>query len=148
NFVVPVTVTQDVDVGGQLVTVKDFSSIGNGRSGVSKGAEFYFQHTFDMGFGIIANYTLNKTSTTDVLVNAQVVGQSHLVGCAETPANLSLFYQKNDLLIRATSNWTGKVTGGLVSGLTLYQEPYNQINLNGSYKFTDDLSLTASIINL
>lgn len=148
NFVVPVTVTQDVDVGGKQVTVKDFSTIGNGRSGVSKGAEFYFQHTFDMGFGIIANYTLNKTSTTDVLVNGQVVGQSNLVGSAENAANLSLFYQKNNLLIRATSNWTGKVTGGLVSGLTLYQEPYNQINLNGSYKFTDDLSMTASIINL
>ncbi len=148
NFVVPVTVTQTVDVGGQQVTVNDFSTIGNGRSGTSKGAEFFFQHTFPFGFGIIANYTLNKTSTTDVLVNGQVVGRSNLVGSAKNAANLSLFYQKDNFLVRATSNWTGTVSGGLVSGLTLYQEPYNQINLNGSYKFSKNLSLTASILNV
>lgn len=148
NFVVPVTVTQDVDVGGQTVTVKDFSTIGNGRSGTSKGVEFYLQHTFDIGFGVIANYTLNKTSTTDVLVNGEVVGQSNLVGSAKNAANLSLFYQNDKWLVRATSNWTGTVTQGLVSGLTLYDEPYNQINLNGSYKFNKNLSVTASVLNL
>lgn len=148
NFVVPVSITQQVDVGGQSVTVKDFSTIGNGRSGTSKGIEFYLQHTFAMGFGVIANYTLNKTSTTDVLVNGQVVGQSNLVGSAKNAANLSLFYQTDKLLLRATSNWTGTVTGGLASGLTVYEEPYNQINLNGSYKFSKRLSLTASVLNL
>lgn len=148
NFVVPVTVTQDVDIGGEQVTVKDFSTIGNGRSGTSKGVEFYMQHTFPMGFGVIANYTLNKTSTTDVLVNGQVVGKSNLVGSAKNAANLSLFYQKNRLLLRATSNWTGKVTGGLASGLTVYDEPYNQIDLNGSYEFSKHLSMTASVLNL
>lgn len=148
NFVVPVTVTQDVDVGGEQVTVKDFSTIGNGRSGTSKGVEFYMQHTFPIGFGVIANYTLNKTSTTDVLVNGEVVGKSNLVGSAKNAANLSLFYQKNGLLLRATSNWTGTVTGGLASGLTVYDEPYHQIDLNGSYDFNKHVAVTASVLNL
>ena len=37
---------------------------------------------------------------------------------------------------------------GLVSGLNLYQEPYQQIDLNAAYNITAALSLSASVLNL
>lgn len=149
NFVVPVTVNNmTVDVNGTPTPFMQYSTNANGRSGTSKGVELYTQHTFDMGFGYIANYTLNKTNETPVSLGDTEVGKSELIGSAKYAANISLFYEKNGLLLRATSNWTGRTMQGLSSGLPIYTEPYNQIDLNGDYEFTKHLMVTASIINL
>jgi TonB-dependent receptor len=149
NFVVPVTVNNiNVDVGGTQQNFLEYSTNANGRSGTSKGVELYTQHTFDMGFGYIANYTLNKTNETPVSLGDTQVGKSELIGSAKFAANLSLFYEKNGLLLRATGNWTGRTMQGLSSGLPIYTEPYHQVDLNGDYEFNKHLMLTASIINL
>ncbi|HMH66507.1 MAG TPA: hypothetical protein VK519_01165, partial [Pinirhizobacter sp.] len=63
-------------------------------------------------------------------------------------ANISLFYEKNGLLLRVTNNWTGRTMQGLSSGLPIYTEPYHQLDLNGDYEFNKHLMLAASIINL
>jgi len=125
-----------------------YSTNANGRSGTSKGVEIYTQHTFNMGFGYIANYTLNKTNETPVSLGDTQVGKSELIGSAKFAANLSVFYEKNGLLLRATSNWTGRTMQGLSSGLPIYTQPYHQLDLNGDYEFNKHLMLTASIINL
>jgi len=149
NFVVPVTVNNiNVDVGGTQENFMQYSTNANGRSGTSKGIELYTQHTFDMGFGYIANYTLNKTNETPVTLGDTMVGKSELIGSAKYAANISLFYEKNGLLLRATSNWTGRTMQGLSAGLPIYTEPYNQIDLNGDYEITKHLMVTASVINL
>lgn len=149
NFVVPVTVNNiTVNVGGTQENFMQYSTNANGRSGTSKGVELYTQHTFDMGFGYIANYTLNKTNETPVSLGNTEVGKSELIGSAKYAANISLFYEKNGLLLRATSNWTGRTMQGLAAGLPIYTEPYNQIDLNGDYEFTKHLMVTASVINL
>ena len=149
NFVVPVTVSNiNVDVGGTQQNFMQYSTNANGRSGTSKGVELYTQHTYDMGFGYIVNYTLNKTNETPVSLGDTQVGKSELIGSAKYAANISLFYEKNGLLLRATSNWTGRTMQGLSSGLPVYTQPYNQIDLNGDYEFTKHLMVTGSIINL
>lgn len=149
NFVVPVTVNNiTVDVGGTQQNFLQYSTNANGRSGTSKGVELYTQHTFDMGFGYIANYTLNKTSETPVSLGDTQVGKSELIGSAKYAANVSLFYQKNGLLLRASENWTGRTMQGLSSGLPVYTRPYHQIDLNGDYEFNKHFMVTASIINL
>ncbi|GGA02573.1 TonB-dependent receptor [Dyella caseinilytica] len=149
NFVVPVTVNNTtVDVNGTPTPFMQYSTNANGRSGTSKGVELYTQHTFDMGFGYIANYTLNKTNETAVSLDNTQVGKSELIGSAKYAVNISLFYEKNGLLLRATSNWTGRTMEGLSAGLPYYMQPYNQIDLNGDYEFTKHLMVTASIINL
>jgi TonB-dependent receptor len=149
NFVVPVTVNNiDVNVGGTEQNFMQYSTNANGRSGTSKGVELYTQHTFDMGFGYIANYTLNKTDETAVSLGDTQVGKSELIGSAKYAANVSLFYEKHGLLLRATNNWTGRTMQGLASGLPVYTRPYHQIDLNGDYEFNKHLMVTASVINL
>ena len=37
---------------------------------------------------------------------------------------------------------------GLVNGLNLFDEPYQQVDLNAAYSITPDLSVTASVLNL
>jgi len=149
NFVVPVTVNNiTVNVGGTQENFMQYSTNANGRSGTSKGVELYTQHTFNSGFGYIANYTLNKTNETPVSLGDTMVGKSELIGSAKYAANVSLFYEKNGLLLRATSNWTGRTMQGLAAGLPIYTEPYNQLDLNGDYEFNKHLMVTASIINV
>jgi TonB-dependent receptor len=149
NFVVPVTVNNiTVNVGGTEQNFMQYSTNANGRSGTSKGVELYTQHTFKSGFGYIANYTLNKTNETPVSLGDTQVGKSELIGSAKYAANVSLFYEKNGLLLRATNNWTGRTMQGLSSGLPIYTRPYHQLDLNGDYEFNKHLMVTASIINL
>ncbi|MDY1547709.1 TonB-dependent receptor [Luteibacter sahnii] len=149
NFVVPVTVNNiQVNVGGATENFLQYSTNANGRSGTSKGVEIYAQHTWDSGFGYIANYTLNKTNETPVSLGDTQVGKSELIGSAKYAANVSLFYEKNGLLLRASDNWTGRTMQGLASGLPIYAQPYHQIDLNGDYEFNKHFMVTASVINL
>lgn len=149
NFVVPVTVNNiNVDVNGTPTPFMQYSTNANGRSGTSRGVEIYTQHTFPMGFGYIVNYTLNKTNETAVSLGDTQVGKSELIGSAKFAANVSLFYEKNGLLLRLTNNWTGRTMEGLSSGLPIYAAPYRQLDLNGDYEFNKHLMVTASIINL
>jgi len=149
NFVVPVTVNNImVNVGGTQENFMQYSTNANGRSGTSKGIELYAQHTWDMGFGYIANYTLNKTNETPVSLGDTQVGKSELIGSAKYAANVSLFYEKHGLLLRVSDNWTGRTMQGLASGLPVYSEPYREIDLNGDYEFNKHFMVTASIINL
>ncbi len=148
NFVVPVTVNNiDVNVGGTQTNFKQYSTNANGRSGTSKGIEIYAQHTWDTGFGYIANYTLNHTNETAVSLGDTQVGKAELIGSAKYAANVSLFYEKDGLLLRASDNWTGRTMEGLAAGLPIYAQPYHQIDLNGDYEFNKHFMVTASIIN-
>jgi TonB-dependent receptor len=149
NFVVPVTVNNiDVNVGGTQTNFRQYSTNANGRSGTSKGIELYAQHTWDSGFGYIVNYTLNKTNETAVSLGDTQVGKAELIGSAKYAANVSLFYEKNGLLLRASENWTGRTMQGLAAGLPIYAQPYSQIDLNGDYEINKHFMVTASIINL
>ncbi|MFI4957561.1 MAG: TonB-dependent receptor [Lysobacterales bacterium] len=149
NFVVPVTVNNiDVNVGGTQTNFQQYSTNANGRSGTSKGIELYAQHTWDLGFGYIVNYTLNKTNETAVSLGDTQVGKAELIGSAKYAANVSLFYEKNGLLLRASDNWTGRTMQGLAAGLPIYAQPYHQIDLNGDYQFNKHFMVTASIINI
>lgn len=149
NFVVPVTVNNvDVNVGGTQTRFMQYSTNANGRSGTSKGIELYTQHTWDSGFGYIGNYTLNKTNETPVSLGDTQVGKSELIGSAKYAANVSVFYEKNGLLLRASDNWTGRTMQGLAAGLPIYAQPYHQIDVNGDYEFNKHFMVTASVINL
>ncbi|WP_152966680.1 TonB-dependent receptor domain-containing protein, partial [Gulbenkiania mobilis] len=47
NFTVPVVRDQQMNVGGQNVTVQKYETQANGRDGVSQGVEIYGQYTLD-----------------------------------------------------------------------------------------------------
>ncbi|WP_242139518.1 TonB-dependent receptor [Sphingomonas sp. TREG-RG-20F-R18-01] len=148
NFVVPLVLDLAQTVQGQQVLVQQYSTQANGASAVSEGVELYAQHTLDFGLGAQVNFTYNHTSTADVSLNGTKIGTSPLVGSAKTQWNASLFYEKHGVLLRASYNRKGEQVGGIVSGLNVYSDPYEQVDLNAQYNITDHISLTASVINL
>jgi TonB-dependent receptor len=138
-----------MSVGGQNVTVQNYSTSAGGRDGVSKGVELYAQHTFTSGFGFQANYTYNKTNEAAItLEDGTEIGKSPLVGSAKNQANFTVFYETERFLARASYNRRGEVVDGLVNGLNVYEEPYQQIDLNAAYNITKAFSVTASVLNL
>ena len=149
NFSVPVVQDVTMDVGGETVTVQNYSTSAGGRNGVSEGVELYAQHTLDFGLGFQANYTYNKTNEAAItLEDGTEIGKSPLVGSAKNQANFTVFYETERFLARASYNRRGEVVDGLVNGLNIYEEPYQQIDLNAAYNFTKAFSVTASVLNL
>ncbi|WP_256731479.1 TonB-dependent receptor [Sphingomonas sp. dw_22] len=148
NFIVPLVLDATRDVAGEQVVIESYSTVANGSSAVSQGVEVYAQHTLSFGLGAQVNFTYNDTSTADVTLDGQKVGSSPLVGSAKTQFNASVFYENSRMLLRASYNRRGEVVGGLSSGLNTYTAPYEQVDLNASYKLMKGVNLTASIINL
>ena len=149
NFSVPVVRDVTLDVGGKSVTVQNYSTSAGGRNGVSQGVELYAQHTLEMGLGFQFNYTYNKTNQAAIkLADGTDIGTSPLVGSAKNQANLTVFYETDKFLVRASYNRRGEVVDGLVNGLNVYEEPYSQVDLNVAYNLSKQLSLTASVLNL
>jgi len=148
DFIVPVVIDLVQDVAGQPVTVQQYATQANGSSAVSQGVEIYAQHTLDFGLGAQVNFTYNDTSQADVSLNGANIGKSALVGSAKTQINASVFYEHGPVLLRASYNRRGEKVEGLQSGLNVYDDPYEQVDLNGAFNILKNLQLTASVINL
>lgn len=148
NFVVGVIRDQQLVIGGEEVTVQDYSTQANGRDGVSQGVELYAQHSFDSGFGFQANYTYNDTNQAAVVIDGQEIGASPLEGSAKNQSNLTVFYETDTFLARASWNRRGERVGGIVNGFSVYSEPYDQLDLNLGYNFSNGLTLTGSVLNV
>ena len=149
NFAVPVVMDINMTIGGQEVTVQNYSTSAGGRDAVSEGVELYAQHTLDSGLGFQFNYTYNKTNQAAIILeDGTEIGKSPLVGSAKNQLNLTVFYETDKFLARASYNRRGEVVNGLVNGLNVYQEPFSQVDVNFAYNFTKQLSLTASVLNL
>ncbi len=147
NFTVPVVRDAQMTVGGESVTVQNYSTQANGRDGVSQGVEVYGQYTFDFGLGFQANYTYNDTNLASVEIDGEKIGSSPLVGSAKTQANVTVFYETGRFMARASYNRRGEIVGGLNNGFTIYTEPYDQLDLNTAFNLRDDLTLSASVLN-
>jgi TonB-dependent receptor len=149
NFSVPVVLNVPQTVGGQSVTVQNYSTTAGGRDGVSQGVEMFVQHTLDMGVGFQVNYTYNKTNQAAItLGDGTELGKSPLVGSAKNQANVTVFYETDAFLARASYNRRGVVVDGLINGLNIYRDPYSQIDLNVAYNYSKQLSFTASVLNV
>jgi len=148
DFIVPVVIDLPQEVAGQTVTVQQYATQANGTSAVSQGVEVYAQHTLDFGLGAQVNFTYNDTSQADVSLNGTKLGESALVGSAKTQINASVFYEHGPILVRASYNRRGEVVRGLSSGLNVYDDPYEQVDLNAAVDVFKNFQITGSVINL
>ena len=149
NFAVPVINDVQMVINGETVTVQNYATDAGGRDAVSQGVELYAQHTLDFGLGFQFNYTYNDTSEAAItLEDGTDLGESPLVGSAKNQTNFTVYYENEKLLLRASYNRRGEVVQGLVNGLNVYDEPYQQIDLNAAYNFTPAFSISASVLNL
>jgi TonB-dependent receptor len=120
----------------------------NQRSASLSGLEFNVQHLFgNTGFGVSANYTLvNSGLKYD---NLSIGEQFALEGLSDS-ANLVLFFENAKWQVRAAYNWRDKFLSGRFDGKgpnPVYTEAYGQLDMNVSYKLTDNLSVHAEVIN-
>jgi len=149
NFAVSVINDVDMVVGGETVTVQNYSTQAGGRDAVSQGVELYAQHTLDFGLGFQFNYTYNDASKAAVVLeDGTELPKTSMPGSAKNQTNFTVFYETQSLLLRASYNRRGEVVQDLVNGLNVYEEPYQQIDLNVAYNFTPALSLNASVLNV
>jgi len=120
----------------------------NQRSATLDGLELNVQHLFGRtGFGFMANYNfVNAGLKND---NASIGAQFALEGLSDS-ANLVLFYENDKWQVRAAYNWRDKFLSGRFDGKgpnPVYTEAYGQLDMNVSYKVTEQFTLHAEVIN-
>ncbi len=118
--------------------------INSEREAQIDGWEIAWQHTFEMGFGFIANLTVADGSAQ--FDNFSDSPQFALPGLSDT-RNFILFYEGYDVEVRAAYNWRDShFTGGVTQ--PAYTEEYEQWDASASYDLTDEITLFVEGINL
>jgi iron complex outermembrane receptor protein len=141
-----------IDVSGpdadDQVAVFTNTAPSNGESAVVDGWELAAQHTFDSGFGLLANATLVDSDAE--LDNADISQVFALTGLSDS-TNLIAFYESGAFQGRIAYNWRDiflqKLTQGGGDGVT-YVEAYSQWDASASYDLTDQITVFIEGINL
>lgn len=148
NFISQVTTTETYFGFDFQVTRPE-----NTRKSKVYGFEAAAQYTFDTlpapfdGFGVSANYTKVKSSTS--FDPAIATGIFSVEGLSDS-ANAVIFYEKGPIQLRAAYNWRAKFlarTRGL-NGQPENVGAYGQYDLSGSLKITPNVSVFGEVVNL
>jgi TonB-dependent receptor len=120
----------------------------NSESAIVSGFEIALQHTFESGFGFIANATLVDS---DAEPDAADLSQKfEFPGLSDT-YNLVGFYEKGPFQARIAYNWRDAFVQSLTQkngGGVVIVEDYQQVDASASYDITDNVSLFIEGINL
>ncbi|WP_240464808.1 TonB-dependent receptor [Paraferrimonas sp. SM1919] len=120
----------------------------NSESAVVSGWELAAQHTFDSGFGFIANATLADSNAD--LDAADITQKFALTGLSDS-YNLVGFYENGPIQLRLAYNWRDQFVQSLTQtngdGVTIVED-YAQLDASGSYSFNDNISIFFEGINL
>jgi len=120
----------------------------NGEAATVDGWEIAAQHTFDSGFGLIANATIVGSDAE--LDNADITQVFALTGLSDS-ANFIAFYENGPFQGRIAYNWRDtflqSLTQNAGDGVT-YVEEYFQWDASASYDITDQITVFAEGINL
>lgn len=120
----------------------------NSESAIVDGWEVAIQHTFESGFGLIANATLVDG---DAELDAADISQVFALTGLSDSYNLISFYENGPFQIRLAYNWRDSFVQSLTQsngdGVTIV-EAYAQLDASGSYALNDNISLFFEGINL
>lgn len=150
EFIIETAGNQSVSAGGEDFLVRNYRTNANGTNAESTGIEVSWQHFFENGFGFYANYTYNDTNQANVELDGNKVGESPLIGSSDYQVNFSAFYEDDLFSVRASYNRKGPSVGAYVSSweTNFYNDTYDQIDVNASYNFSENLVFSASVVNL
>ncbi len=120
----------------------------NGETAVVDGLELALQHTFDSGFGLIANGTLvNSDAELDPDDITQIFA---LTGLSDS-FNLVGFYESGPFQVRLAWDWRDEFVQSLTQmqgdGPTIVED-YQQWDLSAAYDLTENVSVFLEGINL
>ena len=120
----------------------------NGEAATVDGWELAAQHTFDSGFGLIANATIVNSDAE--LDNADITQVFALTGLSDS-VNFVAFYESGPFQGRIAYNWRDtflqSLSQGAGDGVT-YVEDYFQWDASASYDITDNVTVFVEGINL
>jgi TonB-dependent receptor len=117
----------------------------NGDSAKVLGFEFGFQHFFDSGFGVRANYTYTDTKSYIDGVN---VGP--LEGVSESAYSVALMFENDRWDAQLAADYSGKyveVTDA-VGGLSQYGDPITWVTASVAYQLTEQFTISLEGRNL
>ncbi|WP_284246616.1 TonB-dependent receptor [Thalassotalea insulae] len=120
----------------------------NSESAIVDGWEIALQHTFDSGFGLMANATIvDSDADLDPADISQVFA---LTGLSDS-YNLVGFYENGPLQARIAYNWRDSFVQSLTQqngdGVTIVED-YAQVDASASYDVTENITLFLEGINL
>ena len=125
----------------------------NNQSARISGYEFAWQHFFgDSGFGYQANFTIVDGDIGYDVGADPAIDQFALEGLSDS-ANLVLIYEKDGLSTRVAYNWRDSFLAEVNRGVSSVRNPlfideYKQVDVNVSYDFSEDLTVSMDVINL
>ena len=102
-------------------------------------------------FGVSANWTLLRGRLDVPVPGAPARELDRLVGQPSQIRNLSIFYTRRGLELRAALNWTGLAVRSLQVDdpmLDVYWAPRRQIDMQARYRVADGVSLVLEVANL
>lgn len=134
----------------------DYSTPRNGASAQIMGAEIAFQRRLDFlpsfleNLNIYTNYTYTGSSVSGLGIEDRSESDLTLPGTAEHTFNASLSWENEDLTIRVSGNYASSYIDELESEARndKYYDEQFFLDINGSYKFTDQFSFFFEINNL
>jgi iron complex outermembrane recepter protein len=111
----------------------------NGGKATSKGVALSYQHSFDNGFGISANYThLSAEGAAGPLPFA-----------SKNQINIGPYFENSIGLFRVTYSWRDDfATGSFNGSSTVFTRPYTELDANAAINFGKRVSLVLTARNL
>ena len=121
------------------VTTYQISRPHNAGTADIKGLSIAYQQNYAYGFGLLANYTYADGNGSD--------GQD-LPYNSKHQVNISPFYENGPVQLRATYTWRSEYFTGIDRGDQMYVKDSDNLDVSGTYNFTDNVSLTLAGMNL
>ncbi|MDC0603014.1 TonB-dependent receptor [Aliiglaciecola sp.] len=140
------SVVQDPSRGVDAVFTNTLPS--NGENASVDGFEMAWQHTFENGFGFIANATFADSNAE---LDPTDVNQVFALTGLSDSLNAVIFYESGPFQTRLAWNWRDEFVQSLTQtagdGPTIVED-YQQLDLSGSYDINDNLTIFFEGINL
>ncbi|MER2490565.1 TonB-dependent receptor [Catenovulum sediminis] len=123
------------------------SRVVNGQGGSVLGLELGAQHSFENGFGIMANYTYSDSENKDFVDPTS--GESlPIPGVSKDSYNIISYYETTQFNARLAYNWRSKRLSSLFSGYPRYTREYGQLDASFGYNVNEQLAMSVEGINL
>lgn len=123
----------------QAETVYDVSRPNNAGTAKIQGFSAAFQHSFESGFGVLANYTY---------ADAEADNGDPLPYSSKNQVNLSPFFENEWLSARLTYSWRSKYYTQVDRGNYLVTDDYDSLDANITFKVMENLSIGLDGMNL
>lgn len=126
----------------------DLSQPINGETATVDGWELAIQHTFDSGFGLLANMTIVDSNAQ---LDRENVSQTFALTGLSDSQNIIGFYEKGPWQLRLAWNHRDGFLQSLLQkqgGEPTYVDNYHQLDVSGSYQFNEQVSIFIEGINV